>query len=105
MPDGFLDPEAPPLAAAAGASSRVEGLRLLDGDLVVRIERRGAAVQVRVRGAAPIPEDGGIAVKHFDLLEIPHSMRVMLDFWNAAGLTGPRKGRARRGHRSGSRRC
>ena len=105
MPDGFLDPEAPPLAAAAGASSRVEGLRLLDGDLVVRIERRGAAVQVRVRGAAPFPEDGGIAVKHFDLLEIPHSMRVMLDFWNAAGLTGPRKGRARRGHRSGSRRC
>ena len=105
IPVGFLDPEAPPLAVAAGAGSRVEGLRLLDGDLVIRIERGGAAVQVRVRGAAPFPDDGGIAVKHFGLLEIPHSMRVMVDFWNAAGRTGPRTGRARRGRISGSRGC
>ena len=105
MPAGFLDPEAPPLAVAAGAGSRVEGLRLPDGDLVVRIERGGAAVQVRVRGAAPFPDGGGIAVKHFGLLEMPHSMRVMVDFWNAAGRTCPRTGRARRGRRSGSRGC
>ena len=103
MPAGFLDPEAPPLVVAAGG--RVEGLRLLGGDLVVRIESRGAAVQVRVRGPAPFPDDGGIAVKHFGLLEMPHSMRVMVDFWNAAGRTGPRKGRARRGKRSGSSVC
>ena len=103
MPAGFLDPEAPPLAVAAGAGSRVEGLRLLDGDLVVRIERGGAAVQVRIRDAAPFPDDGGIAVKHHGLLEMPHSMRVMVDFWNAAGRTGPLTGRARRGTRTGSR--
>ncbi len=105
MPAGFLDPEAPPLAVAAGAGSRLEGLRLLGGDLVVRIERRGAAVQVRVRDAAPFPDDGGIAVKHFGLLEMPHSMRVMVDFWNAAGRTGPWKGRARRAGTSGRNGC
>ena len=105
MPAGFLDPEAPPLAVAVGVGSKIEGLRLLDGDLVVRIERCGAAVQVRIRGAAPFPDGGGIAVKHFGLLEMPHSMRVMVDFWNAAGRTGPRKGRARRGQRQGSRGC
>ena len=105
MPAGFLDPEAPPLAVAAGAGSRVEGLRLLGGDLVVRIENLGAAVQVLVRDAGPFPDGGGIAVKHFGLLEIPHSMRVMVDFWNAAGRTGPRMGRARRGRRSGSSGC
>lgn len=102
MPEGFIDSEAPPLAVVVGDGGSVEGLRLLCGDLVVRIEFRGAAVQVRLRDAGPFPDDGGISVKHAFGLRMPHAMRVMSDFWNAAGRTCPPKGRARRGHKSDS---
>ncbi|MDE0378166.1 MAG: hypothetical protein OXI20_02880 [Rhodospirillales bacterium] len=49
--------------AADGAS--VEGLRLLCGDLVVKVEYRRAVVQVAVRGVERFPEDGAIRVEHF----------------------------------------
>ena len=102
MPEGFIDPEAPPLAAVAGDGGRVEGLRLLCGDLVLRIECRGAAVQVRLRDAPRFPDGGGISVKYAFGLRMPHAMRVMVDFWNATGRTDPGKGRARRAGQTGS---
>ena len=105
MPEGVLDPEAPPLAAIAGEGASVEGLRLLCGDLVVRIEWRGAALQVRLRDAARFPDDGGICIGHAFGLRMPHAMRRMVDFWNAAGRQGPRTGRARRDGRTGSSGC
>ena len=105
MPEGFLDPGAPPLAAMAGDGAAVEGLRLLGGGLVVRIERCDAAVQVLLRDAARFPDDAGISVRHPFGLRMPHSMRRMADFWNAAGRPGPRKGRARRDGTSGRKGC
>ena len=101
MPEGFLDPGAPPLAAMVREGAAVEGLRLLCGDLVVRVEWRGAAVQIRLRDAGPFPDDGGISVTFPFGLRMPHVMRVMVDFWNAAGRTCPRKGRAGRSGSSG----
>ena len=79
MPAGALDPEAEPLAAMDREGAAVEGLRLLCGDLVVRIEWRGAAVQVRLRDAARFPDDCGIAVMHGFGLRMPHPMRRMVD--------------------------
>ena len=46
-----------PFLAAAGA--RLDGLRLLDGTLIVKIERHGRAVQVRVANDGPLLAGGG----------------------------------------------
>ena len=101
MPEGVLDPGAPPLAAMAAAGASVEGLRLLRGDLVVRIGWRGAAVQVRLRDAGPFPEDGGVSVLLPFGLRMPHAMRRLADFWNAAGRPDPRRRRAGTSGRNG----
>ena len=97
MPEAFVDPDEPPLAEAVGENGAVEGLRLLDGGLVLKVEAGGAAVQVRLRDAAPFPMEGGIAVKHGFGLRLPHSMRRMQDFWDVAGRPVPRTDRGRRG--------
>lgn len=101
MPEGFVDPGAPPLAAMADGGAAIEGLRLLNGGLVIRIGFRGAAVQILLRDAARFPDDGGISVRYGFGLGMPHAMRRMVDFWNAAGRTGPLKGRERRAGTSG----
>ena len=82
-----------PLVVAAGGA--IEGLRLMDGDLVLKIEYAGAVVQVRLRDAASFPDDGGIEIRHRFGLQMPQSVRQMLDFWSVAGLPVPRKGGAR----------
>ena len=73
----------------------VEGLRLLTGDLVLKVEHAGAAVQIRLRGAARFPKDGGIFIKHPFGLRMPQSVRRMIDFWSVAGRPAPRNGRGR----------
>ncbi len=72
---------AAPLAAIPDKGGTVEGLRLLSGDLVVRIGCGGASVQVWVRDAPRLPDDGGLS--------------VMYDFWSSAGLPAPGNGRIR----------
>ena len=96
MVEAVLEPEAEPLVslAAAGGGS-VEGLRLADGGLVLKVEYAGAVVQVRLRGSGPFPEDGGIEIRHGFERRIPKTVRRMLDFWSVAGLPAPRKGRGR----------
>ena len=97
MPEGLLNPDAMPLAAIPDdEGGTVDGLRLLSGDLVVRVGCGGASVQVRVRDAPRFPDDGGLSVMHDLGLRIPHTMRCMNDFWSAAGLSSPRSGRVRR---------
>ena len=96
MPEALLNPDAPPLAAIPGDGGTVDGLRLLSGDLVVRIGRGDASVQVRVRDAPRFPDDGGLSVMHDFGLRMPRSMRCMNDFWSSAGLPAPRNGRDRR---------
>ena len=96
MPEALLNPDAPPLAAIPGEGGTVDGLRLLSGDLVVRLGCGGAHVQVRVRDAPEFPDDGGLSVMHDHGLRMPRTMRRMNDFWSSAGLSGPRNGRVRR---------
>ena len=94
--EAVLDPAAPPLAALATDGASVEGLRLPGGGLVLKVERGGVAVQVRLRDAGRLPGDAGISVMHPFGLRMPHAMRRMLDFWNVAGRSAPRDGRERR---------
>ncbi len=105
MPEGFVHPGAPLPAELVGEGAAIEGLRLLCGDLVVRIEWRGAAVQIRILDAARFPDDCGIAVMHGFGLRMPHPMRRMVDFWNAAERPSPRKGRERRAGNSRRNGC
>ena len=96
MVEAAIEPDALPIAplVAAGGGS-IEGLRLLDGRLVLKIECGGAAVQLLLRDADPFPEDGGIEIRHRFGLRMPHSVRRMLEFWEVAGLPAPRNGRGR----------
>ena len=93
MVEAVLEPEAEPLVGtvAAGGGS-VEGLRLRDGGLVLKIEYADAAVQVRLRSRGPFPEGGAIEIRHRFGLRMPQSVRRMYDFWDVAGLPAPRKG-------------
>ncbi len=95
MPEGVLEPGAEPLVGMVGDRGSVEGLRLLDGDLVLKIEHGGAAVQVRLRDVARFPDGGAISVKHGFGLRMPLSVRRLLDFWSVAGRPAPRNGRDR----------
>ena len=93
MPEGVLEPGAESLVGMVGDRGSVEGLRLLGGDLVLKIEYGGAAVQVRLGNVDRFPDDGGISIKHGFGLRMPLSVRRLLDFWNVAGLPAPRNGK------------
>ncbi len=98
MPEAAVSPDAEPLAGvvAAGGGS-LEGLRLLDGGMVLKIEHEEAALQILLRDAGPFPAGAGIELCHPFGLRMPHSMRRLLDFWQVAGRPPPpRKGRSRR---------
>ena len=95
MPEGVLEPGAEPLVGLVGDRGSVEGLRLLDGDLVLKIEYGGAAVQVRLGNVERFPDDGAISIKHPFGLRIPLSVQRLLDFWSVAGRPAPPNGRGR----------
>ena len=95
MPEGVLEPGAEPLVGLVGDCCSVEGLRLLGGDLVLKVEYGGAAVQIRLGNVARFPDDGGISIKHAFGLRLPVSVRRLLDFWTVAGRPAPRNGRGR----------
>ena len=93
MVEAVLEPDAEPLVPlVATGGGAVEGLRLAEGGLVLKIECAGAVVQIRVRDSAPFPEDGGIEVRHRFGLRMPQTVGRMLDFWSVAGLPAPRMG-------------
>ena len=86
MSDGKVAPDARPLVAlAADGGASLSGLRLGDGSLILKIERRGAAAQVRLPGGGAFPEHGG-------LLPVREVARIE-DVWN--GVPAPRPGRVR----------
>ena len=93
MVEGMLEPGAAPLAEAIGDGGSVEGLRLLTGGLVLKVECNGAAVQVLLGDAGRFPDDGGIVTRHAFGLRMPQSMRRLHDFWSVAGRAAPRRGR------------
>ena len=90
MVEAVVAPGAEPLAelVAAGGGA-VEGLRLLDGGLVLKIEHDGRAVQVLLRDAGPFPPGAGIELRHPFGLRLPQGMRRLLDFWQVAGRPPP----------------
>ncbi len=95
MPEGVLEPGAEPLVWLVGDRGSVEGLRLLDGDLVLKVEFGGAAVQIRLGNVARFPDSGGISIKHTFGLKMPLSVRRLLDFWSVVGLPAPSNGKGR----------
>lgn len=92
MTRGLLERDGEPLTAMAADGASVEGLRLLGGDLVVKVEYRNAVVQVAVRGVERFPEDGAIRVEHSFGLRMPQSARRIVDFWSIAGRPVPPQG-------------
>ncbi len=90
MPEATVSLDTAPLAGvvAAGGGS-LEGLRLLDGGLVLKIEHGGRAVQILLRDAGPFPEGAGIELRYPFGLRMPHSMRRLLDFWQVVGCPPP----------------
>ena len=84
--DGRVAKGAPPLARlAAEGGATLSGLRLGDGALMLRIEREGRSVQVRLPRGAVFPEDGGLL--------LVREVATIEDVWLGAPV--PRPGRAR----------
>ena len=85
MVDGRVERDAAPLATlAAAGQAGLTGLRV-GGTLILKIERDGAAVQVRIADGGAFPADGG-------LLLVREVARIE-DVWS--GVPGPRSGRGR----------
>ena len=95
MPKGVLEPGREPLVGIVGDRGSVEGLRLLNGDLVFKIEFGGAVIQIRLGDVPRFPDDGGITINHTFGLRIPLSVQRLVDFWSVAGRTAPGDGRDR----------
>ena len=89
MPESVLTPGKDSLVGMVGDRGSVEGLRLLNGDLVLKIEYGGAAVQIRLGNVPRFPDDGGISIRHPFGLRMPLSVQRLVDFWSVAGRTAP----------------
>ena len=88
--EGRVTHDLPPLvrlAAEGGAS--LSGLRLADGTLMLRIERPGVSVPVRLPAGTDFPGDGGLR------LVTVRDVAAIEDVWS--GLPVPRAGRRARG--------
>ena len=77
-----------PFLAAAGA--RIDGLRLRDGTLLLKIEQDGRAVQVRVTEEGPLLAGGGLRLYHDYGLELPVDITRLEDLWSVSGGPAPR---------------
>ena len=85
----------PLLPFLAGVGARVDGLRLLDGSLIVKIEEDGRAVQIRVTRDGPLLAGGGLRLYHDYGLELPMEIARLTDLWSVSGGPAPRQGRVR----------
>lgn len=88
--EGALRRGARPLAEMASTpGAGVEGLRLLDGGLLLKIARGGRVVRLLLGGVERFPADAGVAVVHDFGLRMPHTAERLYDFWAAAGEPAP----------------
>ncbi|MDE0051665.1 MAG: hypothetical protein OXO52_17885 [Rhodospirillales bacterium] len=87
---------APPLLPfLAGVGARVDGLRLLDGSLIVKIERDGRAEQVRVTKDGPLLAGGGFRLCHDYGADVPVAIARLTALWSVSGGPAPRQGLGR----------
>ena len=101
--EGALRPGAPALETLAEEpGAAVEGLRLLDGTLVLKITCGAAVVRIRLRERGPFPPGGGIEVVHGFGLRMPHTAATLFDFWTVAGEPVPSRRPAPGGRTAGS---
>ena len=84
-----------PFLAAAGA--RIDGLRLRDGTLIVKIEHDGRSVQVRVENDAPLLAGGGLRIWQEVGNELPVALGRATDLLDILRSTAPRNGWGRWG--------
>lgn len=82
-----------PLLARAGAC--IDGLRLCDGALVLKIERGERAAQVRIPRIGPFPADCGLVVRLDYGLPLPVVIERLRDLWSLAHGPAPQRGRVR----------
>ena len=85
-----------PMLEAAGA--HVEGLRLDDGALILKVKAAGMAVQVRIADPAPLLAGGGVRLFHDWGLALPVAIARLGDLWSVSG-GDPRRGVGGRAHR------
>ena len=85
-----------PLAALfANAGTHLEGLRTLDGALLLKVERDDVTVQVRIPAPCAFTPDAGLVVRIEVGLGLPVAIGRVRDLWEVAGVPGPRGGRMR----------
>lgn len=90
MLDGTGSASAPPLLPLlARAGATVEGLRLTNGVLILKVERDGRAIQVRVANAGPLLAGGGVRVWHEWGLRLPMNIAQLTDLWSVSGGPSP----------------
>ena len=82
----------PLLELLAASKSRLEGLRLLDGSLALKVGRGDLAVQVRVPDAGSFRADAGLVIRIEVGLGFPVSIRRAGDFWSVVGGRPPPQG-------------
>ena len=82
----------PLLPFLAGVGARVDGLRLLDGSLIVKIERDGRAVQVRVTKDGPLLAGGGFRTCRDFGADMPQDIARLTALWSVSGGPAPRRG-------------
>ena len=83
---------APLLPMLAGAGARIEGLRLADGGLILKIEQYFAALQIRIPSGRMFGSGDGITA-HLDL-DLPLEMAIarISDLWTVKGGEPPLRG-------------
>lgn len=93
MLDGTGSASAPPLLPLlAEAGATLEGLRLTNGVLILKVERDGRAIQVRVTHDGPLLAGGGVRVWHDWGLRLPMNIAQLTDLWSVSGGPSPRSG-------------
>lgn len=87
MLEAAPEPGAPALTELLKAPGlRLSGLRLEDGALIVKAERGGAAVQMRVADGAEFDPAGGIVLRLPVELDLHRHLRRAADLWSVAAV-------------------
>ena len=83
----------PLLDLLAGAQARIEGLRLVTGALVLKIERGCLVAQVRIPAVGRLSARAGLVVRLDYALPLPVVIERLSDLWGVAHGPAPRRGR------------